>query len=113
MTEQYSIVMNCLFVLKKSNLQPESKLRLQIQLIHLLRLLSEADLGDVNTRPVCCTNSAFRMIIELAEQTTQSKFAPSLVNELMQLLGNIIAALSVKSGAQRPSPFLVGSFQVD
>lgn len=113
MSEQYSIVMSCLYTVKRGHIDPVNKVRLQIQLIHLLRLLGDTDMGDVNTRPACCSNSAFRTIFELAEQTSQSKHDPSLVNELMQRIGSIIASLSISSGKLVPSKFLVGSFQMD
>jgi hypothetical protein len=113
MSEQYFIVMKCLHNVKSADMPSFKKVRLQIQFLHLLRLLTETDLGDDNTRPDNCTNIAFRTISDLSAKIGESKQDPLLINELLVRLGAMITALSMKSNRSLPNLFLTGSFQVE
>ena len=113
MPDQYRIVVSCLHMVKKGDLTPVNKVRLEIQLIHLLRLLMETDPGDVNTRPDCCSQRAFDDILELSSQTGRPRCSALLVGDLMERVGDMIATLSLNSGTRAPNAFLTGSCRVD
>lgn len=92
MSPQYEAVKQCLRLLKQSDIAAIKKLRLEIQLIQLLRLLLNEDLPE--TTSGCCSKDAFVGLLQEVSVLHDRGGKGDAVNNLMEHLGTIITALT-------------------
>lgn len=95
MSPQYKTAKLCLQMLQASEITTNQKLRLEIQLIQLLRLLLTEDVGCTVAGP--CSEEAFDALLEEVAVIRKKRGHPDAINCVMERLGSMLAALSERA----------------
>lgn len=96
MSPQYHVAKLCLQMLKGSEMPTRKKLRLEVQLIQLLRLLLSEDLACTVVGP--CSKKAFDELLEEVTAIREKRGMPGDINSAMERLGGILLTLSERTG---------------
>ena len=97
MSPQYQVAKQCLQLLRVSGIASPKKLRLEIQLVQLLRLLLHEDLTGSENGPL--STEAFQAVCTRLSLISHDYPAPHAVTSLTESLGGILTALSARSSA--------------
>jgi len=99
MNAQYRIVNECLQLLKRSDISQVKKLRVEIQLIQLKRLILKDDRPD---RLTCgsCREESFDGLLLAFRNICNGGGGGNTASDLMQLIGGIIGNLSSADGGE-------------
>jgi hypothetical protein len=94
MNKYYSTTKRCLEMLRKSSLQPVKKLRIELQLIEIKRLLLEETV-------VCelCKDEAFEDLFLWMERICEGDCNRDVTAEFMEWLGSVMNMLAAASPA--------------
>jgi hypothetical protein len=95
MDQHYSIVNQCLQLLKQSDIPTIKKLRVEIQLIQMKRLL----LNDAMSKEVTCGEEVFERLLAQMRVIARGNAEPEDLTELMKCIAGM---LSVLGGDQTP-----------
>lgn len=98
MDPSYIILNECLQILGQSEVTHIKKLRIEIQLIQLKRLLLKDDLPKDVISQKCGTNALSNLRSEM-KNISSTKGGGDGVHNVMESLNSIIAAISVPAGA--------------
>ena len=94
MIPQYSIINQCMQLLKLSTIPPIKKLRLEIQLIQLKRFMLNKDLPVELMRGTCSEDAFKTVLCQMRRINNEGRGADDAVSDLMDHLGTIIDQLS-------------------
>lgn len=97
MDYQYSIVNQCLQLLKQSNLPTIKKLRVEIQLIQMKRLLLEED--SKASVPACCGDIYFEGLLSQMGQICGGDYDGETLTDVMERMSGMLTSLGGQGGA--------------
>jgi hypothetical protein len=93
MGHRYSIVSQCMQLLKKSQMPTIKKLRVEILLIQLKRLLLDYDL-DKEPKIGPCGEDAFEELLNQMHSICSEDYESEKISELMAKMGSVVTELT-------------------
>ena len=93
MDYKYSILNQCLQVLKQSDMPTIKKLRVELLLIQIKRILLNDDLSNKN-KSGCCGEGMFEGLLNQMRGICGGNYEGSCLSELMDRMGGMLSTLT-------------------